>query len=747
MRGLPACILLMAFWGLVGCGDNSKQCGEGTNDLDGDNICQPDETEPVLCGDGTSLDMLTGECVPDPSLCGGGTVLINGMCQDPTEGLVIDLEEGPEPNGFDPGSTPAGTITLKPPGGAGFVIHGCVQPVDNNSPDLDVYLLTVSQPTLLEITADGVGGLAGGFIALGDDPVLSSWFRLGINLTSDTSKRQLLLPTAGSYELVMTDSRTLLPITQNGEGFPVAGNPDGSSCYYATVKQLAFPSSESLDLVNGAAGTIGSELRFFNASFPTGLTSLIGVIDPEDLDDDGIPDIDSRAASSLVLINNGQLRQINDSGDGFPANTPVSTMLFGGIEQGDVPIVVLDYVWNMTPFPADFRIDVEAAIGSQALATDGSTVNATSNGQSFTHLGVRDFEKLNLFHFDVTTADEIDGIDIAFSIPIQGSVIDQDGRFVSPFTGVVSEDDTGNPTINTFTSYKGLLRNRLPGRYYFFVFAPRDPAGTAFTVASTIDPQTPDLVTLDTPTADTPVNAFNSSALTYDAGAEPWQLLNATGTTTGDLDVALFDPANTTPSTPGFAFGRLDTLVTTFNSDAPVTQTGDGTPLVGVTFAADGSTPVGRIFKNPDALQPPAVTSFLVKVNPVTPTASPSFVLDFATRVYEDFGGPAIADGQTKNASGTIAIGSVERYYFETAPGNIVTITVTPTGGTPTLDAVVDLLDIDESARTTIDDQLGTTAETITFTQNPSGFTAFDVRGALGVSVGDFDVSVQVAGP
>ncbi len=730
MRGLPGrgwlCALVICG---AGCGDNSKQCGDGTNDRDGDNICTPDEGDQLVCGNGTRLDMLTDECVPDETLCGSGTVLINGECQDPTAGLVVDLEEGPEPNGFEDGATPAGTITLKPEGGPGVVIHGCITPVDNSGPDLDVYELVVTEPTLLEITADGVEGLAAGFIAFGDStdfPSLSNWFRLGLDLTSDTSKRQLLLPVAGTYQIVMTDSRTLLPITQGGPGFPPAGNPDGTSCYYTTIKHVGIPTTTPLDLVNGNSGTIGDDLGFFSANFPTGFTSLTAVIDPEDANNP-----DSRAASSLILINNGELRQINDAGNGFPADTPVSNMVFGGIQAGDLPIVVLDYVWNMTPFPADFQIDANAVTSSQALATDGSAVDATSNGQDFFDgNGDPQFDHANLFHWDVTDAGEIDGMDVAFSIPVQGVVVDQDGVVAAPFTGLST-----SPAIDTFASYKGLLRTRAPGRYYFMVFAPRDPVSTAFTVTSTIAAQTPDAFSLDTPSADTAIGAFGTNVLTYDAGSEPWQLLDATGTNTGNVDVALFDPAA--------AFGRLDPVQTKLGNSAPVSTSPDATPLVSASFVADGSTPIGRIFRNPTALQPPAVTQPLVKVVPAAPGASPSFVLDFATRIYEDFGGPAIAAGDTKNDTGTITAGSEERYYFETTPGNVVTITVTPTTG-PTLDAAFALLGIDEAETTVVDNASGTGAESITFTQDASGFTAFEVRGATGASIGDYDVTVQV---
>src|SRR5436853_7205941 len=86
----------------AGCGDNweQRECGPGTHEENGQ--CLPDGTGPS-CGDGTVLDPASGTCVPDPSVCGEGTVLVNGMCQD--VGIVDpDAEEAPEPNdGVNPG--------------------------------------------------------------------------------------------------------------------------------------------------------------------------------------------------------------------------------------------------------------------------------------------------------------------------------------------------------------------------------------------------------------------------------------------------------------------------------------------------------------------------------------------------------------------------------------------------------------------------------------------------------------------
>ncbi len=727
---------------VVGCGDNSKQCGPGTTDVDG--VCTGGDTGSI-CGDGTVLDTATNTCVPSDDVCGDGTVLVNGTCQDPTSGLAVDLEEGPEPNGFEMGATPAGTITLKPAGGPGFVIHGCIKPTDNFTADIDDYLLTVTGPTLIKISADGVKGLAAGFIAFGDlsDPLLSSWLRLGINVTTDTSKRELFLPAAGTYDIVFADTRSLMPITDGVNDLPPAGNPDGSSCYYATVDFRNIPTPTTLALTGASAGdsgTIGEDLKFYTGAFPDGYTSLTAVIDPEDIDGDGTLDVNSRAASSLVLLNNNTLRQINDS----DSNSPISAAFFAGIKAGDTPLLVLDYVWNYAVGPADYAITVDAALDSDALPTDGTTVQATggSHGQFFQDpaTGNIAFNNLNLFHFDVAAPSTTDGFDLLSSIQLTGVVADQDGFILSQFTGL-----GGNAASSTtFNSYVGLLRFAAPGRYYFVVFAPRNPPATAFNIKSTITVQTPTVAMLDTPTPSIPVNQFNSNLVAYNAGTvEPWQLFNGTGVGTGNLTVTAYDP--------NAAFGRLDTLSVRNGAGAGTvgTQPSDVPAVDQVVLAANGSTPAGRILRNPVALTPPALTNFLLKVNPAVLTGTRSFIADIKTRVYHDFATLAVGTTAPVTNEPIDAGNPSRRYFLETAPGNIVTITVTPTG-TPvaTLNAAISLINNAEAATRTVNASPITGAETLKLTQNASGFTAFTVQsaGAL-ATTGSYSLTVKIDPP
>lgn len=346
--GVTACFagcVVLAVGLAAGCGDDSRQCGPGTDEVNG--ICEA-QPEVLVCGDGTRRDELTGNCVVDPNVCGDGTVLIDGTCQDPTGDLVVNLQEGPEPNGFELDATPAGTIVL-PAVDTPFVIHGCIQPGGVDAPDFDVYQMTVAGPTLIELTSDGIGGLAAGFSirTTATDPQLAGWFRLGLSTATDTASRQVLLPVAGTYQIAMTDSRTILPITYGSPAQPAAGNLDGTSCYYATLHQRSLPTPAALDLVAGTSGTIGGELALFTATFPAGTTTLSAVIDPEDA-----ANPDARAAASLVVLVNTALRVRDDA----TAADPVATAAITGIVAGDDVLVALDHVWNHALAPVGYSI-------------------------------------------------------------------------------------------------------------------------------------------------------------------------------------------------------------------------------------------------------------------------------------------------------------------------------------------------------------------------------------------------------
>jgi hypothetical protein len=363
--GMRNCLLVSVTLGCaLGCGDNSQECGPGTVDEDG--VCVPaancgfgttrdEETGEcvpdgsIVCSDGTVFNALTGRCEIDPDSCRDGTVLINNACVDPTNGLVIDLQEGPEPNGLDiieASPAQAGNIVLKPQG-TPFVVHGTLDPWrDTNNdtlldPDVDTYLVGVAGPTLLQMTSDGVHGITAGFIAVAQVPStdpLASWKRWGTKLTGDASRRQLYLPKAGTYRIAVADVRTLSEYLSDGTATAAPGGDDGD--YFLSLTDLGVPTITTLP-ANTIAGTVdGNALQFFQSAPGTGVTQATLAM-PSDL-----------AVASVIVMVNGTLRGFADE-----TSQPARVMT-GGLSTGDTTFVVVDWTFDISPSPTMYTLSV-----------------------------------------------------------------------------------------------------------------------------------------------------------------------------------------------------------------------------------------------------------------------------------------------------------------------------------------------------------------------------------------------------
>ncbi len=337
----------------AGCGDNARECGIGTEEVEG--VCSP--TSSTACGDGTKL--VDGLCVIDPATCQAGTVLVAGRCVDPTRGLVIDLEESLEPNGLGvaPGveasDGPAGVITLKPIDES-LVVHGHLTPFRNLDgdlqldPDVDSYRLIVDEPTLLEISVDGVGGAQGAFYLVGDrDSEVEAYERYGLNLTGDTTRRQLFLPTAGGYTLAFTDTRALAiganpppPAGANG----AAGGPAAE--YYASITARALPTATVIPSTPGAdsaSGTLTSDqVALFTATFGVG-TNRVRLVMP------------GAAAASIAVTNAGLLAGYADE-KAQPAR--VAEVSVRPVQAADTLLILVDAAYNYGPAPEAFTVTV-----------------------------------------------------------------------------------------------------------------------------------------------------------------------------------------------------------------------------------------------------------------------------------------------------------------------------------------------------------------------------------------------------
>ena len=720
-------ILLVAFAlgsaTAAGCGDNSKQCGESTQDIDGLCVGMGGGNN---CGEGT-VDV-GGTCVPAEEACVSGETAVEGVC------VQIDAQEGAEPNGIEPGANPAGDITL-PALGDKLTISGCMNnqsTASNSDPDFDRYTLTVTEPTLVKLTVDGRGGMVGGFQALPDetDTALAAYERFGLNFSSDMSRRQVYLPKAGTYSIIVADTRTLMPLITGGP-LPPAGNPDGmTSCYLLHAEAQAIPTPMTLVAGTPATGTIGEDLQFYTAAFADGFNSVTGAIEPTGA---------SHSEESLVIMDNNEFTYATAAADAGQA-------VFGGVLDGETGLVVLDYRYNYALEPAPYELNIDFMLDSVPLNRDGATPATPSKGQFFIDpgSGALNWEGVNLFHWETEADHTTDGFDITFSIPMAGVVVDIATFIKTSFAATSNAALQGNPSgSTTFTHFTGLLRTERAGVAYFFVYAPRSAVGTDIIATSTITTLTPTMVVPGTETADQMPNQFNSNVFSYDAGtAEPWQQWNATGTTTGPLRAGFYNPNAPT------SFGRFDPVDVSVGPDpgAPQTVAANAVPVLSATFAEDGSTPVSRIVRNPNGPTTPADTTYFVKVSPTLPTGTPTFKLNFGPQTYHNFG--ALAAGSTTMvADEPLTTAIPERRFFLEAPTNS-TVTVTVTPDTVTFNPVLAIVGNDETDRFTIDDGIVNQAETFTYTQNGSGYTAFMVRQALLVTTDQtFTVTVKIDPP
>lgn len=365
--GRRTLLAALALGTVLGCGDNSKECGPGTLDEAGEcvpapscgpgtvrddesGLCVPDGS--VVCSDGTVFDPLTQTCKIAPTSCQGGTILVNNACVDPTAGLTIDLQEGPEPNGLDvieASLAQAGTITIKP-ADVPFVVHGSIAPwrdADDDGaldPDIDTYLLTVAGPTWLRVTADGVHGLAAGFyVAAVADAIgpVASWRRFGIEVAGDTSQRQIYLPGAGTYRFAIGDARTLHEYLLT-DGASTAGSGE----YYVSITDLGSEPAVALEVAGNmatATGTTDGTVVFY--SLPAGLgVNMASLAMPSPLAD-----------ASLVVMVNGALRAI-----AYETAQPARVNIGGG-DPGDATLIVVDQLFDMSPSPAAFTLSVSTS--------------------------------------------------------------------------------------------------------------------------------------------------------------------------------------------------------------------------------------------------------------------------------------------------------------------------------------------------------------------------------------------------
>lgn len=714
-----AVALVGVFLTITGCGENSRACGEGTTEVDGYCValdtcgfgtiyndqagqCVPDGS--VVCSDGTVFDALTGECKIDEASCQNGTVLIEDACVDPTAGLVINVQEGPEPNGLgvlEASEAQAGNILLNVNGP--FIVHGTLNPyrdTDSDSaldPDVDTFVLTIGAPTFVKITADGVNGTAAGFVALSvdaDEP-LDTWKRVGMSLVSDTSVREVYLPRAGTYQLAIADTRTLIDYVTTGTSKTAPGSD--TSEYYVSLTPFSPPPPTVLTLSPDRATVNGSkasgQLALFTAPFGSGL-NVIDLSMPSGLVDEALVVTTNNELHSSVSSNGGQIRT-----------------LVGGLDAGDETVIIVDEVYTLLPTSEAFTLTVISSHATPLSTTgDAVTATATSNNGS-------DFSLLNLWSFEASADNTTLGMNLTFSPAVVGQVYDESAIRAATFTSP--------NTTTTWSTFRGLVRVPRAGRYYVATFSPGATSTTTITATATIAELAPEAVTMGTPLT-SEVNTFRAVPFTYAAGTtDPWQQFNVTGVNTGGQVASWFDPIVT--------YGRLDALVTSSG-----TVQGEVAPIFARTLPASGGVS-GRVL-----LADPTLDYF-VKVNATSPTTAPTVTLTFETRAFMTDLGSIAAGTSAMRAGESLTTTATTRFYLFRAPvGSSVTITVTPVTGT--LNTNIRRLTADEATiGATVNTGNNGSADSVTFTQTGTDWSAFAIGASTSLSSGPtYDVSVSV---
>lgn len=337
-RGPHAPLGVALIAALAACGDNAIPCGEGTTEQDGSCTAPP----PIACDTGTKLD--NGRCVLDPVLCGDGTVLIAARCVDPSRGLVVDLEEGPEPNGLgvagiEPAPASAGDVELA--SDAAFVLHGELAPFADRDgdgqldPDFDTYELTASSPSVIELSVDGIGGMIGAFYLTAELVASGAthYERYALPLTGDTARRRVYIPAAGVYRLVIGDARSIAIGNQPPAAAGRGGATGEPAEYYVSLAR------KNLDAPVLAAATQSGSLApgdviAFTASLP------------------GARKITDRMTGAAVAA----LAVRTDSGLAYDEETPTSDADVSVL--GGNALIVLDTVHHVGPAAEPYALSL-----------------------------------------------------------------------------------------------------------------------------------------------------------------------------------------------------------------------------------------------------------------------------------------------------------------------------------------------------------------------------------------------------
>ena len=640
-------------------------CGPGTRAAGG--TCDPDGT--VVCTQGTRFDMTSGTCTVDPTACANGTTLVGTRCT-PDDQLLMGAADLIEVELADGGLSG----TLPTPGlDAGVTFYGCINPTTQTLEDSDAWSITVTAPTVLDIRVDGIGGLAAGFGVVPRDPALlpalANFQRLGINLTGDTSQREVYLPLAGTYALLVADSRTL-----------VLGEPAGgpAACYFGTIRQrpmpvavTTLPMSQTIT-DDGRVKVLTITATAANDIIDAIATRTSAVITPAFVSLRG--PVFHRAVSYVA----------NSAGTDVPASDVI-----GGLVSGETVTLVLDAQVNLALQSAPYTLDL-AIITARALPTAGTTAMATSRAGATPAAPHRD---LNYFAFEVAAPGVLE-FNLVPSVPVDLVVVRRDILLPTGAFDVFAEiDGFGSPGRAAFTNEA--LRFVQPGRYYLVASDPDAMAGATFSFTNTLTPATIAPLMPGVAASNVALSSSGAAFFSLDLTNPVWMEYGISATTNWGVGNTVvlqhYVPTDEGWLRPGSGTGRGH-VFPRFSSTQP--SVSPFSPRARIHLGEPGE-------------------DFLLRVSDSgTPGAGPTFSLLVRERPNVTNLGTLPVATPVMSTITNLVNGAPARFIGIARPGDTFRVVATPVNALS--DIRIDRFDVNETATTTIDAVLVGGAETLT---------------------------------
>ncbi len=414
-----ACLAMIGLVGLAGCGGPEpltcgegtvlegdqcvreiEACGEGTTLVDG--LCVP---EGAYCAPGTTL--MEGDCVPEALACGEGTHLENGTCvpdaRDP--GPTPDVPESTDP------ATPA-TVTLAPVGET-ISIGGTISvPIDEDDDtyvdgDWDAFTFWAEAGTYLRFHATSHGIALPAFLISSTQTNADGsplYVRYGWNPNAVDTVREVYLPRADTYQILVTDFAMMWPAVFGYAVLPIGGD---DFTYLITIEDLGAPTVtavSALPVVEDGDLTDGG-LRFYDVEAgltPTAITVTSRGVPPT-------PELNPDLFLALMVLD-GTHALLEEEVAPY-TNEPITLLLDAHVGQSYR--IVQDFQMVLGP-NRDFSLEIRAAEPQDCSTTSCDIVGVTAGSLFLAwDLAAGDFLAVGIYpeveaggRFDVLLLDE-----------------------------------------------------------------------------------------------------------------------------------------------------------------------------------------------------------------------------------------------------------------------------------------------------------------------------------------------------